>query len=163
MANPLHAAAPTAPGDRRRARHPQDRRRVSPNSSLHRNNGPQRRIACRRDAIGTAVWLFFDPALRNHAGNRSASGWMQSFLRQPFSIAHLLQRTALKVVRNVIRPPRHSLSLRLQSDPSSSTKYAKRISSVGAACCADKQFSQLRWPFASGALIRSHRVGRRSN
>jgi hypothetical protein len=74
-----------------------------------------------------------------------------------------LQRTALKVVRNVIRPPRHSLSLRLQSDPSSSTKYAKRISSVSAACCADKQFSQLRWPFASGALIRSHRVGRRSN
>jgi len=31
-------------------------------SPLHRNNGPQRLIACRRDAIGAPVWLFFDPA-----------------------------------------------------------------------------------------------------
>jgi hypothetical protein len=47
--------------------------------SLNRNDGPQRRITCRRDAIGAAVWLFFDPALRDHARNSLFAGRVQAF------------------------------------------------------------------------------------
>jgi len=86
-------------------------------SPFDRNGSFQSRLARQRYSISHSdpgVELRLDPAFGNHSGNRSATGWMQTFLRQSFSSAHLLQSAALNVVRNVIWPRRHSLPLRLQ-------------------------------------------------
>src|SRR5437899_12063662 len=82
-----------------------------PSLSLPGNNSSQRLVAGRRDAIGAAVSLLFDPAFRLHARDDLLAGRMQPFRRKAPGEAHPLQRGAFGGMRNVTRPRWHSFFL----------------------------------------------------
>ena len=85
-------------------------------SPLHRNNGLHRCNACRRDAIGAAVWLFPRSSPSQACRRRSVFRPVAAFFKgQSPRGAHLLQCGALGVVRNVSRSRRQYLLFALRS------------------------------------------------